>query len=513
MPGAENHTLMPDPFTLVIFGASGDLTRRKLMPAIFGLFSDGLLPPDFAVLGFARTAMTDEAFRAELRDAVARSPRGRPMDETMWSAFASRLFYLKGSYDEADDYRALASRLEAMTPPGRPGNYLFYLAAPPSVFPSIVRGLKDADLTGTHSSGRPWSRLIIEKPFGRDLATARALNAEVLAAFPERQVFRIDHYLGKETVQNIMVLRFGNAIFEPLWNQKYVDHVQITVAETVGVEGRGSYYEQAGALRDIVQNHMMQLLALVAMEPPGSLEADAIRDEKLQVLRALRPMPAACPPPDVVLGQYAAAAAGGAAEPGYLQEPGVASDSASETFVALKVFVDNWRWSGVPFYLRTGKRLPARVTEISVHFKPIPRVLFGDPRRPPVLPNVLAMRIQPHEGISMRFEVKEPGHATRLAPYQMDFGYQEAFRRASPEAYERLLLDAALGDSTLFTRGDEVEAAWTFFDPVLTACRDHPRRPLPQYAAGSWGPAEADLLIEADGRRWELLRPPSSRDA
>jgi glucose-6-phosphate 1-dehydrogenase len=509
LPVTANSSVAPEPFSLVIFGASGDLTRRKLMPAIYGLFIDGLLPQGFSVVGFARTEKTDDAFRAEMREAVAGSPRGQPLDESRWAAFAAGLHYHAGDYGDASAYSALSARLEQLSAAaGRPGNYLFYLAAPPSVFEPIVRGLKDADLTGTHSSGRPWSRLIIEKPFGRDLASARALNKEVLAAFTERQVFRIDHYLGKETVQNILVLRFANAIFEPLWNQKYVDHVQITVAETVGVERRGPYYEQAGALRDILQNHMMHLLSLVAMEPPAALAADSIRDEKVQVLRTLRPFPEQCMPEGLVRAQYSAGTAGGRLAPGYLQEPGVAPDSTTETYAAMKLYIDNWRWAGVPFYLRTGKSMPARVTEISVHFKPIPRVLYGDPRRGPVEPNVLAIRIQPNEGISLLFDVKAPGHATKIEPYQMDFGYQEAFHRSPPEAYERLILDAALGDSTLFTRGDEVETAWEFLEPILGACASRPAATLPQYAAGSWGPTEADRLIEADGRRWAIFRRP-----
>jgi glucose-6-phosphate 1-dehydrogenase len=502
-------SLMPDPFTLVIFGASGDLAHRKLMPAVFGLFADGLLPPGFAVVGFARTAKTDQGFRDEMREAVAASARGSSLDAEKWTGFAARLFYHQGDYGDTAAYAALEARLQTL---GAAGNYLFYLAAPPSVFSPVIRGLRDAGLADTHSSGRPWSRLVVEKPFGTDLASARTLNKELLAAFDERQVFRIDHYLGKETVQNILVLRFANSIFEPLWNQKYVDHVQITVAETVGVEGRGSYYDHAGATRDILQNHVMHLVSLVAMEPPASLGADAIRDEKVQVLRSLRSLETDC----LVRARYAAGSLGGKAVPGYLQEPDVPPTSTTETFVALKTYVDNWRWAGVPFYLRTGKRMPARVTEISVHFKPIPRVLFGAPGREPVEPNVLAMRIQPNEGISLLFDVKVPGHAMRLSPYQMDFGYREAFQKDPPEAYERLILDAALGDGTLFTRGDEVEAAWAFLDPVLSACRVaqppsavHRRgggATLPDYAAGTWGPAEADRLIESDGRRWQIFR-------
>jgi len=498
-----------EPFALVIFGASGDLAHRKLLPAVWGLFLDGLLPPDFAVVGYARSPKTDDGFRAEMREAVLRSPRGKNLADDAWRAFASRLHYVAGGYGEPADFAALGARLKALAAPGRPGNVLFYLAAPPTVFAPIVRGLGGSGLARRGSAGPPWSRIVIEKPFGRDLATARDLNREVLAAFAEHQVFRIDHYLGKETVQNIMVLRFANSIFEPIWNQKYVDHVQITVAETVGVEQRAAYYEHAGALRDIVQNHLMHLVCLVAMEPPMSLASDAVRNEKVRVLRALRPIAPECMPESLVRAQYAAGSLRGRPVAAYREEPGVAPDSATETFVALKTFVDNGRWAGVPFYLRTGKRMPARITEISIHFKAVPRVLFGALACGPLPPNVLALRIQPNEGISIQFEVKVPGRAMGIEPYQLDFGYADAFGRGPPEAYERLLLDAALGDSTLFTRGDEVEAAWTFLEPVLRACAASAARPLPSYPAGTWGPREADALIEAGGRRWMLFRRPA----
>jgi glucose-6-phosphate 1-dehydrogenase len=498
---------VPEASALVIFGASGDLAQRKLLPAVWGLFLDGLLPRDFAVVGYARTPKTDDAFRAETREALQQSSRGRPPGDEAWRAFAARLRYVAGGYDDPAGFRALGSRLEELAAePGGARNAIFYLATPPTVFVPIVRGLGESGLARRGSVRAPWSRLIIEKPFGRSLAGARDLNREVLAAFAEHQVFRIDHYLGKETVQNIMVLRFANSIFEPLWNQRYIDHVQVTVAETVGVEQRAAYYEHAGALRDIVQNHLMHLVCLVAMEPPVALSPDAVRDEKVQVLRSLRPIPRRCAAEGLVRAQYAAGTIHGKAVPGYREEPGVAPDSTTETFVAMKAFVDNWRWAGVPFYLRTGKRLAARITEISIHFKAIPRILFGALSLGPLPPNVLALRIQPNEGISLQFEVKVPGHAMRIQPYQLDFGYKEAFGRGPPEAYERLLLDAALGDSTLFTRGDEVEAAWAFLDPVLQGCAESPAGPLPAYAAGTWGPAEADALIGADGFRWALFR-------
>jgi len=497
---------VPDPFTLVIFGASGDLTRRKLVPAVYDLWCDGLLPPEFTVIGYARSAGTDEAFRAGLRTGVEAGSRAEVLDEATWQRFASRLRYVCGPYDDPTGFRALDKRLKEGTGQGA-ANVLWYLATPPSSFPAVIASLGESGLARRGAADAPWSRIIIEKPFGRDLSGARNLNARLLTAFDERQIFRIDHYLGKETVQNILVLRFANSIFDPLWNAKYVDHVQVTVAEQVGVEGRGPYYEQAGALRDIVQNHMMHLLCLVAMEPPLALEADAVRDEKVKVLRSLRPIPPECAADGVVRGQYGGGEMGGEPVCAYRDEEGVADESLTETFVAMKLFIDNWRWAGVPFYVRTGKRMAVRMTEISIHFKPIPQVLFGAPPRGPLPPNILAVRIQPNDGISMRFQVKVPGPAMRIEPYQMDFGYAETFT-AAPQAYERLILDAALGDSTLFTRSDEVEAAWAFLDPILEGCRRCPEGCLPTYPAGSWGPAAADALIEADGRNWILVRRP-----
>jgi glucose-6-phosphate 1-dehydrogenase len=510
LPSPSGAKVMPEPFTLVIFGASGDLAHRKLVPAVYGLWQDGLLPPLFTLLGFARHAKTDEAFRQELRQAVEKFSHGRTVGGQAWDGFARRLHYRVGDYDDPAAFRALGAYLEKQAAEEhRPANALFYLATPPQTFRPVVRRLGEAGLSRAGAKAPPWSRLVIEKPFGSDLASARALNEEVLRVFAERQVFRIDHYLGKETVQNILVLRFANSIFEPLWNQKYVDHVEITVAESGGVEQRGPYYDHAGALRDIVQNHMMQLVCLVAMESPLSLGADAVRDEKVKVLRSLRPIPAACVPEGVVRAQYGAAEAHGKRRRGYLEEDGVAPGSTTETYMAMKLFIDNWRWAGVPFYLRTGKRLAARLTEIAVHFKPIPQVLFGAPGRGPVEPNVLALRIQPNEGITLRFQVKVPGPAMQIEPFQMDFGYAEVFEHAAPEAYERLLLDAALGEPTLFTRGDEIEAAWTFIQPILDGITQCLAARLPSYPAGSWGPPEADALLEADGRRWSLVRRPT----
>jgi len=480
------------------------------VPALYNLFcqhcqapgTDLSLPESFAVIGVARREKTDESFRAELRESVERfSPD--TFDGETWRQFAPRIRYHRTDFENLDGFKALGKRLADEK---LPQNCLFYLAVQPDSIITVIDQLRASGLARPDGGRQPWSRVIIEKPFGRDLASARALNERLRTAFSEKQVFRIDHYLGKETVQNILVLRFANSLFEPLWNHKYLDHVQITMSETIGVETRGHYYEQAGAIRDIVQNHVMQLLSLVAMEPPASLDPDAIRDEKVQLIRSLRPIPADAVAGSVVRGQYAAGEVLGKAVPGYHQEEGVAPDSGTETFVAFRAFVDNWRWAGVPFYIRTGKRMPARVTEISVHFKPVPQVLFNNPPYGPMQPNVLAMRIQPNEGIALQFQVKRPGAATRVQASQLDFSYAEEFGAAAPEAYQRLLLDAALGDATLFTRNDEVEAAWQFVDPIIHACEARPAAGIPGYAAGTWGPSEADALIESDGRRWTVLR-------
>jgi len=510
----ENNKNVPDPFALVIFGASGDLTRRKLIPAVYRLFCEGLLPERFSVVGFARSEKTHESFRRDMHEAVKAFSHDGPQSDAHWNEFAANLYYHRArGYDSLDDFKALRKTVEQIAAQkGMPANYLFYLATQPGLFTQIAERLREAGLVQPGGTQTPWSRVIVEKPFGRDLASARALNEQVQKCFAENQVYRIDHYLGKETVQNILVFRFANSIFEPIWNQKYIDHVQITVSETVGVERRGGYYEQAGALRDIVQNHMMHLLCLVAMEAPVDLDADSIRDEKVKLLEALRPIPYECIANGVVRAQYTAGVMDGQRVPGYREEEGVAEDSTTETFVAFRTFIDNWRWAGVPFYLRTGKRMPARITEIDIHFKPVPQVLFNADRTAPMVPNVLALRIQPNEGIMLQFQVKVPGPAMQIRPYKMDFGYSEAFGKQPPEAYERLLLDAALGDSTLFTRRDEVEAAWRFVTPVIEGCTEQHLHKLPTYAAGTWGPTEADDLMQADGRLWQLMRrPPRKR--
>jgi len=497
----------PEPFTLIVFGASGDLTWRKVVPAIYDLWCDGHLPRRFAVVGYARTPMSDEAWRARLRDGASTFARASADDDAAWADFASRLTYISGRYDDPGDFRALADRLDRGAADGTlPASRLFYLATPPGTFAAVVESLAASGLGRPGGGGEAWARVIIEKPFGHSLEDARALTGRVRRTFAEDQIFRIDHYLGKETVQNLLVLRFANSIFDPLWNQKYIDHVQVTVAEQDGVGTRGAYYDASGALRDMVQNHMMHLVSLVAMEPPVSLDPDAIRDEKVKVLRALRPISPEGVRDRVVRAQYAAGTAEDASVPGYREEAGVPDDSCTETFVALRLFIDNWRWAGVPFYLRTGKRMPVRITEIGVHFKPIPQVLFGAQPHGPLQPNVLAIRIQPNDGITMRFMVKVPGPTMHLEPYQMDFGYAEAFRDGSPDAYERLLLDAALGDPTRFTRSDEVEAAWAFVQPILDACHACAPDCLPTYDAGTWGPDAADRLIADDGRDWMLVR-------
>ncbi len=494
---------VPQPCAIVIFGATGDLTHRKLVPALYNIAADGELPPAVAVVGFARRPKTDEQFRQEMEEATRKFSRQTVHDE-VWDGFAKSLFYHQSEFQDEAGYKKLAKRLDKLDrESGTRGNRLFYFAASPEQFEVIIKNLKKAGLNKAPEGG--WARVILEKPFGTDLDSARHLNQVVHASFAEDQTYRIDHFLGKETAQNILVLRFANAIFEPLWNSRYIDHVQITAAETLGVENRAGYYEDAGALRDMVQNHLLQLLCLVGMEPPTDLSADSIRDEKVKVVRSLRPFSKDEVKVDVVRGQYGKGAIAGESVVGYRKENGVDPKSKTETYVALRVLVDNWRWANVPIYIRVGKRLPKSGTEISVHFKKAPQVLFN--RESETLDqNVLVIRIQPDEGISLRMQAKVPGTSFRIESVKMDFHYGTSFGKASPEAYERLLLDAMAGDPTLFARRDEVERAWAFIDTIEEAWAAEKGAPkLCTYPAGSWGPEEADELLARDGRSWRRL--------
>jgi len=494
---------VPQPCTVVIFGATGDLTMRKLIPALFNISADGELPPGLTVVGFARRPKTDEQFRQEQEEATRKFSRQTVRDE-IWNGFAQSIFYHQSEFHDPSGYKSLAERLGKIDGQrGTGGNRLFYLAAAPDQFEPILKNLKDAGLNKTREGS--WARVIVEKPFGSDLASARKLNEIVRNAFAENQTYRIDHFLGKETAQNILVLRFANAIFEPIWNARYIDHIQITAAEMLGVEGRAGYYEGAGALRDMVQNHMLQLLCLVAMEPPTDLDADSIREEKVKIVKSLRRITEGEVARNVVRGQYAEGAINGKSVPGYRSEQNVKPDSKTETFVALRVRIDDWRLADVPIYIRVGKRLPKSGTEISVHFKKAPPVLFNK-ESVSLDQNVLVIRIQPDEGISLRMQAKMPGNSFRIEPVKMDFHYGTSFGKASPEAYERLLLDAMSGDATLFARRDEVEEAWAFIDPIEEAWRAKDNQPgLFEYPAGSWGPEEADELLARDGRAWRRL--------
>ena len=486
---------VPKPATIVLFGGSGDLAHRKLLPALYNLALQRLLPASFAVVGAARGAVTEEAFRAELREAVAKFSRTKPLNEEVWDAFAQNIHFV-ATPDDAG-YEQLARTLDRVDAEvGTNGNRLFYLATPPQAYAPIVRAIGKHKLRGTG-----WSRVVVEKPFGRDLASAMELTSIVHEVFREDEVFRIDHYLGKETVQNILVLRFANGIFEPVWNRQYVDHIQITVAESLGVEERADYYEHAGAMRDIVQNHVLQLLALVAMEPPSAFDDRAVRDEKVKVLRALRPISEREVGARTVRGAYTTGFIEGAQVPGYREEHGVAPDSQTETFVALRCFVDNWRWEGTPFYVRTGKHLPKRTTEIAIRFRAAPHRIFQRDSTEGVEANELVLRIQPDEGISLTFGAKVPVQGFRIRTVNMDFVYGASFMLDAPDAYETLIADALRGDATLFTRRDEVEQQWSFVDPILDAWRRGVPALTP-YAAGTWGPPEADTLIERDGRQW-----------
>jgi glucose-6-phosphate 1-dehydrogenase len=492
---------VPQPCSVVIFGATGDLTHRKLLPALYNLAADGELPPAVTVIGFARRPKNDDGFRTEMEEAVKKFSRQAVRDE-IWNTFSQSIFYHQSDFADESGFKTLAERLDKVDKErGTRGNRLFYFAVGPEEFEPILKHLKAAGLNKAREGS--WARVIMEKPFGRDLASACELNRLVEKSFSEEQTYRIDHFLGKETAQNILVLRFANAIFAPLWNRRYMDHIQITAAETLGVESRGGYYETAGALRDMVQNHLLQLLCLVAMEAPTDLSADSIRDEKVKVVRSLRHFTVDHVAANVVRAQYAEGAINGQPVPAYRKEEKVDPKSMTDTFVALRLHIDNWRFWSVPVYMRVGKRLPKSATEISIHFKKAPMVLFN---RETNEANVLVIRIQPDEGISLRIQAKMPGASFRIEPVKMDFHYGTSFGKASPEAYERLLLDAMSGDATLFARRDEVEEAWAFIDTIENAWSAKKNAPdLYFYPAGSWGPDEADELLARDGRAWRRL--------
>jgi glucose-6-phosphate 1-dehydrogenase len=482
----------------VIFGASGDLAKRKLIPAIYELARQKMLSEHFVLVGYSRSEMTDEAYRQECREAVQKFARTKPVDESVWGRIENATYYIRGDYGAEADHARLNEALAKYDQRfGTAGNRLFYLSTPPNTFAPVIEALGKSKDT----SGKAWERIIIEKPFGRDLASARSLNALLHKYFAEEQVFRIDHYLGKETVQNLMVMRFANSIFEPIWNYKYIDHVQITVSETLGVGTRGGYYDKSGALRDMVQNHLFQLMALVAMEPPAALDAVSIRDEKVKVYKSVRRLGLDHVEQFTVRGQYGAGEGDGQKTAGYRKEKDVPPDSRTETFAALKLFIDNWRWSGMPFYLRTGKFLPEKLSEIVVRFRSPPLTLFQKQCESPVFPNDLVIRVQPDEGISWRLNGKVPGGQMNIQPVALDFFYHTTFHVEPPEAYERLILDAMLGDQTLFIRGDEAEAAWAVIDPIEQAWAES-KQPPQEYAPGTWGPPRAMELIELDGRRW-----------
>lgn len=509
-------TLIPQPCILVIFGAAGDLSWRKLLPAIYNLNKDGVLPSNFAVCGFGIGAQGDgdQWLRARAKSGIERFSR-QPVQSGHWEDYERCLFYVEGSFNDAQAYLRLKSKLEEIDHKfGIPGNRIFYLAVPPGVVETCVSHLRSEGMVQEIESPTHFTRVIVEKPIGRDLESARAVNIAVARAFQEDQTYRIDHYLGKETVQNMMVLRFANSIFEPLLNGKYIDHIQITVAEEEGVGARVGYFEGVGALRDMVQNHLLQVLCMVAMEPPYSLEPNVVRDAKTAVLHCLRPFQPEDVDRSIVRAQYIAGEVHGEVVPGYRREVSdfftkqdkpLPGDSTTETFVAMRLHVDNWRWAGVPFYIRTGKRMPKRASEVAIQFKEVPHILFNASPNVPLEPNVLTIRVQPEEGLALRIGAKLPGPKVRIYPVRMEFNYQTGFGKDNPEAYERLLLDVMAGDATLFMRRDQVELAWKYLMPILNAWENSRARYLPEYRGGTWGPLEASRLIETDNREWRTL--------
>jgi glucose-6-phosphate 1-dehydrogenase len=490
---------LPRASVFIIFGAGGDLAWRKLIPALYNLFVDRWLPERYAVLGLGRKPMTDETFRQHMREGVDQFSRRGKSDDKSWQEFSPHLSYLTADPNDEQTYGELARKLQAHDKEwSTRANRIFYLALPPAMIEPAARGLTKAKL----NKDRERARIVVEKPFGHDLESARELDRTLTTMFEEAQIFRIDHYLGKETVQNILAFRFGNTLFEPIWNRRYIDHVQITVAEQVGLESRGGYYDQAGALRDMIQNHLLQILCLIAMEAPISFDSDEIRNKKVDVLHAIRPIHPDQVQQVAVRGQYGSGWIEGEHVSGYRSEPAVRPGSTTETFAALKLFVDNWRWQGVPFYLRTGKRLPARISEVSISFRPVPHQTFPSSALMDCRPNRLLIAIQPEEGILLRFEVKQPGPNMVLTPVMMQFYYRESFKVASPEAYETLLLDVMRGDATLFMRADQTEAAWSILDPILDVWGTVPPADFPNYQAGTWGPEGAEILTAQDGRSW-----------
>ena len=490
----------PESCSIVIFGASGDLTARKLIPAFYHLCKDKQMPASFRVIGFARRDKTDESWRNELREELNQFSRTQPVDDAVWKAFAQNLFYCRGDLTDATAYKKLEQLLTSFGSGPLRENLLFYLATQPSQFGQVIEQIHRAGLL--HKEGAGWQRIVVEKPFGHDLASAQALNRELTRYAHEQQVCRIDHYLGKETVQNILMFRFSNSIFEKLWNRNSVDHVEITVSEKIGVGDRGGYYEEAGALRDMVQNHMLQVLSLIAMEPPVSLAAESVRDEKVKLLKSIRALTPEDVAKQVVRGQYFAGSVNGQPVPGYRQEPKVKPDSNVETYVALKLLIDNWRWSGVPFYLRTGKNLPQSASEVRIQFRPTPHVLFAAQCGQNLDTNAIALRLQPNEGIYLRFNGKVPGMSLGVRPVRMHFSYDSEFGAYTPEAYERLLLEAIAGDATLFIRRDEVETAWQIVDSIRKGWDSKPLTNREFYSAGTWGPVASDDLLAQSGHAW-----------